>query len=116
MVAFIKYTYFFNYFQCTCDSDTSCERKLPYANVAFTGQSYITHRLINRTHVLVEFDAKTMMKNGLLFHLSVDTAYMVLYIEEDDLKLKFSCGYQTMLLSELYTFVANGYNMNIKAR
>lgn len=63
----------------------------------------------------MEFEAKTMMKNGLLFHISVDSAYMVLYIEESDLKLRFSCGYQTMLLSELNILVTNGYNMNIKA-
>lgn len=41
---------------------------------------------------------------------------MSVYIEEGYLKFKFSCGYQTMLLSELNVPVNNGYLMNVKAK
>lgn len=42
--------------------------------------------------------------------------YMQLYMINGLLKFKFSCGYQTMLLSELNTYVNKGYLMKIETR
>ncbi|KAG6443975.1 hypothetical protein O3G_MSEX003148 [Manduca sexta] len=42
--------------------------------------------------------------------------YTQLYLNAGLLKFKFSCGYQTMLLSELKTFVNKGYPMQIETR
>lgn len=42
--------------------------------------------------------------------------YMQLYMVAGLLKFKFSCGYQTMLLSELKTFVNKGFSMKIETR
>lgn len=42
--------------------------------------------------------------------------YMQLHMVSGLLKFKFSCGYQTMLLSELKTFVNKGYLMKIETR
>lgn len=43
-------------------------------------------------------------------------AYMKLYMSSGLLKFEFSCGYQTMLLSELKTYVNRGYLMKIETR
>lgn len=75
----------------------------------------MSYRLLNYSHILIEFDGKTMSDNGLLFYVNVDTTYMALYIQGSFLKFKFSCGYQTMLLSELKVPVNNGYTIKIQA-
>lgn len=51
-----------------------------------------------------------------MFYATIDLTYMILYIENGYLKFKFSCGYQTMLLSEVKVPVNNGNLMKIKAR
>lgn len=43
-------------------------------------------------------------------------AYMKLFMNSGLLKFEFSCGYQTMLLSELKTYVNKGYLMKIETR
>lgn len=40
---------------------------------------------------------------------------MTLFIKDGFLAFKFSCGYQTMLLSELKVPVNDGWTMNVKA-
>lgn len=103
--------------QCVCPFDAEgsyCEIKLGIKNAAFSGQSYITYNLLNVSHLVIEFEAKTMSNSGLLFLASIDSTYMTLFVEESYLKFKFSCGYQTMLLSELKNSVNNGYSMKIR--
>ncbi|KAJ8974428.1 hypothetical protein NQ317_019280 [Molorchus minor] len=105
-------------YKCVCPFDTEgifCETKLGIIISAFSGGSYLAHRLLNLSHIVLEFEAKTMANNGILFYSNVDTTYMALYMQEGFLKFRFSCGYQTMLLSEVKVPVNNGYNMNIKA-
>lgn len=46
----------------------------------------------------------------------VKGAYMKLFMNSGLLKFEFSCGYQTMLLSELKTYVNKGYLMKIETR
>ncbi|KAJ8920609.1 hypothetical protein NQ315_004748 [Exocentrus adspersus] len=105
-------------YKCICSFDTEgryCETKLGVKNAAFNGGSYLSHRLLNFSHISIEFDAKTVSDRGLLFYVNIDTTYMALYVEDGYLKFKFSCGYQTMLLSELKVPVNNGFAMKIKA-
>lgn len=64
----------------------------------------------------IELEAKTLATKGLIFYSNTDSTYMVLYIENGHLKFKFSCGYQTMLLSELKVPVSNGDLIKIKAK
>ncbi|KAJ3655012.1 hypothetical protein Zmor_014159 [Zophobas morio] len=106
-------------YQCVCSFDTEgtlCETKLGVNNAAFTGDSYLKHRLSDSTNITIELEAKTLSTKGLLFYVNTDSTYMVLYIENGHLKFKFSCGYQTMLLSELKVPVSNGDLMKIKAK
>lgn len=90
--------------------------RLGVQKAAFTGQSYLKHRLQDTTNISIEVDAKTLASKGLLFYSNTDSTYMVLYIENGHLKFKFSCGYQTMVLSEVKTPVNNGDLMKIKAK
>ncbi|RZC32093.1 eyes shut [Asbolus verrucosus] len=106
-------------YQCICPFDTDgklCEIKLGVQKAAFTGNSYLKHRLPDISNISIELDAKTLSNKGLLFYSNIDSTYMVLYIENGHLKFKFSCGYQTMLLSELKVPVNNGDLMKIKAK
>lgn len=106
-------------FQCVCPFDAEgpfCEINLGIKNAAFGGDSFLSHRLANRTNISFEFKAKTLSSDGLVFYVNVDSVYMMLYLEEGYLMFKFSCGYQTMLLSELEIPVNNGFDMHIKAR
>nr|XP_015835340.1 PREDICTED: protein eyes shut isoform X1 [Tribolium castaneum]XP_015835341.1 PREDICTED: protein eyes shut isoform X1 [Tribolium castaneum] len=106
-------------YQCLCPFHTEgdfCELKMGVQKAAFTGQSYLKHRLPDSTNISIELDAKTLSSKGLLFYSNTDSTYMVLYIENGHLKFKFSCGYQTMLLSELKVPVNNGDLMKIKAK
>ncbi|XP_050308986.1 protein eyes shut [Anthonomus grandis grandis] len=104
--------------KCECPFDTEglfCEVKLGIKHAAFSGESYLTHKLPENKNISIEFDAKTLSKHGLIFFVHLDTSYMVLYIENGALVFKFSCGYQTMLLSELKIQINNGIKMTIKA-
>jgi len=109
-----------NYFvlQCICPFDAEglyCETKLGIRNAAFTGQSYISHRLPQNQNISLKFDARTLSNQGLLFYVHVDSTYMTLFVKDGFLAFKFSCGYQTMLLSELKVPVNDGWAMNVKA-
>ncbi|KPI93957.1 Protein eyes shut [Papilio xuthus] len=94
-----------------------CEEKLRITTAAFGGNSYIVHRLINTTSISIEFSAKTLITDGHIMHVDIASgAYMELFLNSGLLKFKFSCGYQTMLLSELKTYVNKGYQMKIETR
>lgn len=105
--------------QCICPFDAEgpfCEIHLGIKTAAFGGDSFLSHRLINHTNILFDFKAKTLSSDGLLFYSNVDSVYTMLYLENGYLMFKFSCGFQTMLLSELERPVNNGFDMYIKSR
>lgn len=107
------------YLQCICQYDAEgprCEITLGIRNAAFGGDSFLTHRLTNTSATKIEFTTKTFSPSGLIFYSSIDGTYMALYLENGYLKFIFSCGYQTMLLSELKHTVNDGFNLNIKAQ
>lgn len=69
---------------------------------------------MNHTNITIELKAKTLSPNGLLFYSNTESIYMMLYLERGYLMFKFSCGFQTMLLTEMERPVNNGFEMNIK--
>ncbi|XP_072936300.1 protein eyes shut [Epargyreus clarus] len=94
-----------------------CEEKISITSAAFSGNSYIGHHLKNTTSIDIEFNAKTLITDGQMMYVNIAKGvYMELYMNMGLLKFKFSCGYQTMLLSELKTFVNKGYLMKIETR
>ncbi|XP_063358645.1 protein eyes shut [Cydia amplana] len=94
-----------------------CEEKISITSAAFSGNSFVAHKLRNTTSVSIEFNSKTLITDGQLMHVDIAKGvYVQLYMNSGLLKFKFSCGYQTMLLSELKTYVNKGYPMKIEAR
>lgn len=92
-----------------------CATKLGIKKAAFTGHSFLAHRLSDGQNISVELEAKTLFSTGLIFHVHMDQTFMALYLEDGFLMFKFSCGYQTMLLSELKVPINNGFWINVKA-
>lgn len=107
-------------FQCHCFfkfTGRFCDEKVTINSVAFGGNSYIAQRLKNASTIDIEFNAKTLISDGQIMFVDIaKDVYMQLYMSSGLLKFKFSCGYQTMLLSELETFVNKGYSMKIETR
>lgn len=64
----------------------------------------------------VELKANTFNSDGIVFFLDMEKSYMILYVQDGLPKFQFSCGFQTMLLSELEIPVNTGNDMFIKAR
>ncbi|KAJ0181687.1 hypothetical protein K1T71_002409 [Dendrolimus kikuchii] len=94
-----------------------CEDKITILSAAFGGNSYIAHKLKNDTSMEIVFNAKTLLTDGQIMLVNIAKGvYMQLFINSGLLKFKFSCGYQTMLLSELKTFVNKGYPMKIETK
>lgn len=105
-------------YKCVCPFNAegaTCNVSLGVRHAAFNGKSYLSHHLHENQTMLVEFDVKTLSSAGLIFYLRVYNAYMILYIENGYLKFKFSCGFQTMLLSELEKPINNGHNLHLLA-
>lgn len=106
--------------QCICKfgwDGPLCEEPTGVRVAAFTGQSYITHRLSNATGTKIEATLRTLAPDGLLFcaHLA-PTIYMCLYLEDGYSKFQFSCGHQTMLFSEVELKVNDGFHLSVQAR
>ncbi|XP_060801993.1 protein eyes shut [Amyelois transitella] len=94
-----------------------CDETITITSAAFGGNSFITHKLSNETSISIEFNARTLITDGQIMHVDIAKGvYMELCMMSGLLKFKFSCGYQTMLLSELKTFVNKGYPMKIETR
>ncbi|XP_026738289.1 protein eyes shut-like [Trichoplusia ni] len=106
--------------RCHCNFNYAgrfCEEKILITSAAFGGNSFISHKLKNASSIDIAFNAKTLITDGEIMHVDIAKGvYMQLYMNSGLLKFKFSCGYQTMLLSELKTFVNKGYPMKIETR
>lgn len=109
-----------SFLQCHCNFNYGgrfCDEPIAITSAAFGGNSFIAHKLANATSINIEFNAKTLITDGQILHADIAKGvYMQLYMNSGLLKFKFSCGYQTMLLSELKTFVNKGYPMKIETR
>lgn len=89
-----------------------CEDRHSIRVAAFSGQSYVSHRPSNTSHTRVDITARTVAVAGLILYSHLGPGvYVALYLEDGLLKFKFSCGLQTMLLSEVQFQINNGYDL-----
>lgn len=119
--------------QCICPFDfegPQCADKLLIRRAAFGGDSYVSHRIyqdgVSEERPLdeilplqIELKARTRATEGLIV-LAAATGdkgghYMALFLHRGLLQFQFSCGLQTMLLSELEAPINSGQEFVIKA-
>lgn len=106
-------------FQCICPFDAEgalCERQLGLKHVAFTGNSYLSYKINKMKDLTIELKANTFSNDGIIFFVDEGKSYMLLYVQNGLPKFQFSCGFQTMLLSELEVPVNTGNDMFIRAQ
>ncbi|VVC30456.1 Hypothetical protein CINCED_3A008316 [Cinara cedri] len=93
-----------------------CNERITIKVSAFTGQSFLSHRLSNRSGAEISMEIRTLAPNGILFYAQVTThMYMCLYLQDGLLKFQFSCGVQTMLFSETRYRVNTGHRLLLTA-
>lgn len=104
-----------------------CETLIAIQSAAFSGQSYLTHKFDDMStlsdgkhHMQISVQIKTFSTNGLILLASAldegGSHYMALFIQNGFLQFQFSCGLQTMLLSELETPINTGNEMFIEVK
>ncbi|XP_050527265.1 protein eyes shut isoform X2 [Daktulosphaira vitifoliae] len=106
-------------YKCDCSfgwKGEICDKKINIKVPAFTGKSYLTHRLSYRYGTQIAMEIRTLAPNGILFYAQVMThMYMCLYLQDGLLKFQFSCGVQTMLFSETRYRVNTGHRLLLTA-
>jgi protein eyes shut len=109
----------------------TCESPINIRNAAFNGDSYLSHQLYSEQPqfkepdletilpIKIELRGRTKATDGLILLASAQAAvggyYMALFLRNGLLQFQFSCGLQTMLLSELEAPVNNGNEILIQA-
>lgn len=107
-----------------------CTNKLLIRQAAFGGDSYISHRIYQESNIndhssndlaplQIRLKARTRATEGLII-LAAATGekgghYMALFLHRGLLQFQFSCGLQTMLLSELEAPINSGQEFEISA-
>lgn len=84
--------------------------------MAFTGNSYLSYKLSTIYDITIQLKTNTFNTDGIIFYVDMEPTYMILYVQNGMPKFQFSCGFQTMLLSELEVPVNTGNDMYIKAQ
>lgn len=103
-----------------------CEQPVLIGIAAFAGDSYLSHRMHYDDHGIenalamkVDVRARTRAMDGLILLAAAQgtkgSHYMALFLHKGLLQFQFSCGLQTMLLSELETPVNTGNEILIQA-
>ncbi|KAH8419353.1 hypothetical protein KR222_006509, partial [Zaprionus bogoriensis] len=118
--------------RCVCRFDRQgplCELPIVIRNAAFSGDSYVSHRIykdIPQHEALdavlpmhIQLKVRTRATNGLIMLAAAQGTkgghYMALFLQKGLMQFQFSCGLQTMLLSELETPVNTGHEITIRA-
>ncbi|KAG8256586.1 hypothetical protein J6590_065298 [Homalodisca vitripennis] len=105
--------------KCRCKQGWSgirCDNREDIDDAAFTGHSYLSHRLANSSGTVVSVVIRTLAPTGLLLHArTAPHIYMAVYLHDGLLKFVFTCGIQTMLFSELHERVNTGFRLSIIA-
>ncbi|KAH8289904.1 hypothetical protein KR018_002771, partial [Drosophila ironensis] len=118
--------------RCVCRFDRQgplCELPIIIRNAAFSGDSYVSHRIykdIGQHDSLdavlpmhIQLKVRTRATNGLIMLAAAQGTkgghYMALFLQKGLMQFQFSCGLQTMLLSELETPVNTGHEITIRA-
>uniref|UniRef100_A0A182PMD4 Protein eyes shut n=1 Tax=Anopheles epiroticus TaxID=199890 RepID=A0A182PMD4_9DIPT len=128
-----------NGIRCHCDfryAGPFCDMPVSIQNAAFSKESFLRHIIYRRndsidsTSVLsslkqlavmsVRFKAKLTSREGLILLATAEgdegNHYVALFLHKGLLQFQFSCGLQTMLLSEIEGTVNNGYELNVKVQ
>ncbi|XP_054282074.1 protein eyes shut [Macrosteles quadrilineatus] len=105
--------------RCRCRqgwAGTRCDVQEDIDDAAFTGHSYLAHRLANTSGSTVNVVLRTLAPTGLLIYArTTPYIYMAVYLHNGLLKFVFTCGIQTMLFSELHEYVNTGFKLSISA-
>ncbi|XP_065093274.1 protein eyes shut [Ochlerotatus camptorhynchus] len=120
--------------KCHCDFryiGTFCDIPVSIQNAAFSRDSFLRHIIYRRNEtefqnvtiaqmlsMSVRFTAKLTSREGLIMLAAAEgtegSHYVALFLHKGLLQFQFSCGLQTMLLSEIEGPVNNGYELHIK--
>lgn len=121
--------------KCVCRfdrQDPNCRSQIRVKNAAFSGDSYLSHLIYSDNHkdfdikpldsilsINVHLRARTRASDGLIL-LAVaqgtqgGSHYTALFLHKGLLQFQFSCGLQTMLLSELEAPINTGHEFTIQ--
>lgn len=119
--------------KCVCRfdrQDPNCRSLIRIKNAAFAGDSYLSHLMYSDNHkdfdikpldsilpINIELRARTRASDGLiLLAIAQGTQgghYTALFLHNGLLQFQFSCGLQTMLLSELEAPINTGNEFTI---
>uniref|UniRef100_A0A182QZ83 Protein eyes shut n=1 Tax=Anopheles farauti TaxID=69004 RepID=A0A182QZ83_9DIPT len=131
--------------RCHCDfryAGPFCDAPVSIQNAAFSKESFLRHIIYRRNDSLdatsllsssvstdflkqlatmsVRFKAKLTSREGLILLSTAEgdegNHYVALFLHKGLLQFQFSCGLQTMLLSEIEGTVNNGYELNVKVQ
>uniref|UniRef100_A0A182VJ43 Crumbs n=1 Tax=Anopheles merus TaxID=30066 RepID=A0A182VJ43_ANOME len=135
-----------NGIRCHCDfryAGLFCDVPVSIQNAAFSKESFLRHIIYRRNGSIdptslssvspsvetqlaqlatmaVRFKAKLTSREGLILLATAEgdegNHYVALFLHKGLLQFQFSCGLQTMLLSEIEGTVNNGYELNVKVQ
>lgn len=120
--------------KCVCRfdrQDPNCKSLIRIKNAAFAGDSYLSHLIYSDSHrdfdikplenvlpINIELKARSRATDGLIL-LAIAQGlkgghYTALFLHNGLLQFQFSCGLQTMLLSELEAPINTGHEFTIQ--
>lgn len=120
--------------KCVCrfdHQDPNCRSLIKIKNAAFAGDSYLSHLIYSDSHrnfdikpveqilpINIELKARTRAADGLIFLAIAQGTkgghYTALFLHKGLLQFQFSCGLQTMLLSELEAPINTGHEFTVQ--
>lgn len=119
--------------RCICRFDRQdpyCKSPVRVKNAAFAGDSYLSHLVYSENHpdfdikkidavlpIKIELKARTRATEGLILLAIAQGSkgghYTALFLHKGLLQFQFSCGLQTMLLSELEAPINTGHEFTV---
>ncbi|CRL07542.1 CLUMA_CG020507, isoform A [Clunio marinus] len=119
--------------KCVClydRQDPNCKSLIRIKNAAFSGDSYLSHLIYSNEKdfdtqplesilpINIELKARTRATDGLILLAIAEGShgghYTALFLHNGLLQFQFSCGLQTMLLSELEAPINTGHEFTIQ--
>lgn len=120
--------------RCVCRfdrQDPNCKTPIHVKNAAFAGDSYLSHLIYSDNHpdfdlkpldvvlpIKIELKARTRATDGLIVLAIAQGSkgghYTALFLHKGLLQFQFSCGLQTMLLSELEAPINTGHEFTVQ--
>lgn len=124
--------------KCVCPfdrQDPHCRTPINIKKAAFAGDSYLSHKIYSKSNqangetteaksidrvlpMKIELRARTRANDGLILLATAQGSkgghYTALFLHNGLLQFQFSCGLQTMLLSELEAPINTGHEFSIQ--